>query len=57
VSIWWGGRDCVVALRDLRWTESALGTSWAVSVFPDWGHYPMIDDPDGWARALQAEVG
>jgi pimeloyl-ACP methyl ester carboxylesterase len=57
VSIWWGGRDRVVTPGELRWVEAALGTTWPVRVFPAWGHYPMIDDPEGWARALGAEVG
>jgi pimeloyl-ACP methyl ester carboxylesterase len=56
VSVWWGGRDRVVTSDELRWTEAALGTTWPLRVFPDWGHYPMIDDPEGWARAL-AEAG
>jgi pimeloyl-ACP methyl ester carboxylesterase len=57
VSIWWGGRDRVVTSEELGWTEAALGTAWPLRVFPAWGHYPMIDDPEGWARALRAEVG
>jgi pimeloyl-ACP methyl ester carboxylesterase len=57
VSVWWGGGDRIVRPEELRWTEAALGTAWPLRVFPDWGHYPMIDDPDGWARALRAEVG
>jgi pimeloyl-ACP methyl ester carboxylesterase len=57
VSVWWGGRDRVVTSDELRWTEAALGTTWPLRVFPDWGHYPMIDDPEGWARALRGEAG
>jgi pimeloyl-ACP methyl ester carboxylesterase len=57
VSVWWGGRDRVVTSDELRWTEAALRTAWPLRVFPDWGHYPMIDDAEGWARALRAEVG
>ena len=57
VSAWWGGRDQVVTSDELRWTADALGTTWPLRVFPDWGHYPMIDDPEGWARALRAEAG
>ena len=52
VRVWWGGRDRVVTPRELTWTEPALGTKWPLSVFADWGHYPMIDDPEAWARAL-----
>ena len=57
VSMWWGGRDRVVTAEELRWTPAALGAPWPLRVFPDWGHYPMIDDPEGWTRALRAEVG
>ena len=53
VTVWWGGRDRIVTPRELRWTEDALGTRWPLSVFPDWGHYPMIDEPEAWARALR----
>jgi pimeloyl-ACP methyl ester carboxylesterase len=52
VAVWWGGRDRVVTPRELRWTEQALGTTWPLRVFPDWGHYPMIDAPEDWAQAL-----
>src|SRR2546428_8351068 len=56
VTVWWGARDRVVTPRELRWTEQALGTSWPLSVFPDWGHYPMIDAPQAWAQALAREA-
>jgi Alpha/beta hydrolase family len=58
VQIWWGGRDRVVPLRELEWTREALalGDRWPVRVFPAWGHYPMIDDPAGWARELIRDV-
>ena len=56
VTVWWGGRDRVVTPRDLRWSEQALGTTWPLRVFPDWGHYPMIDEPQTWARALAGAV-
>jgi pimeloyl-ACP methyl ester carboxylesterase len=54
VTIWWGGRDRVVDLRELEWTKAALGLGerWPVRVFPDWGHYPQIDQPEAWARVL-----
>lgn len=54
----WGAHDRVVPLRELAWTEDALGVKWPVKVLPDWGHYPMIDDPESWieevGRALEA---
>jgi len=56
IQLWWGGRDRVVALRELEWTRTALGARWPVRVFPAWGHYPMIDDPAGWARELNGAV-
>jgi hypothetical protein len=52
IDVWWGGRDRVLTLQELRWTEAALGVSWPTRVFADWGHYPMIDAPDDWAAAL-----
>ena len=58
VRIWWGGRDRVVSLQELEWTRKALGLGdrWPVRVFPEWGHYPMIDDPEGWAGELVRAV-
>lgn len=54
VEVWWGGRDRVVGPAELRWTEAALGVRWPERTFPEWGHYPMLDDPEGWIRALRA---
>jgi pimeloyl-ACP methyl ester carboxylesterase len=56
VTVWWGGRDRIVTPEELRWTPAALGGPWPLRVFQGWGHYPMIDDPEDWARALRAEV-
>jgi len=58
ISVWWGGRDRVVTLQELEWTKAALrgADRWPVRVFPDWGHYPMIDAPGGWAKALSDAV-
>lgn len=56
ITAWWGERDTVVPVRELAWTEAALGVSWPVRLFPAWGHYPMIDDPPGWVRALADAV-
>jgi pimeloyl-ACP methyl ester carboxylesterase len=50
ITVWWGGQDRVVTPRELACTEGALGVTWPLRVFPDWGHYPMIDDPVAWAR-------
>ena len=57
VRVWWGGRDRVVTPRELAWTEEALGMRWPLVVFPEWGHYPTIDEPVAWARAVGAEYG
>lgn len=54
VEVWWGARDRVVGPSELRWTERALGVRWPERTFADWGHYPMIDDPSGWVRAVAA---
>ncbi|HEU4558303.1 MAG TPA: hypothetical protein VFS20_10650 [Longimicrobium sp.] len=56
VAVWWGERDTIVPVKELAWTEAALGVSWPVRLFPAWGHYPMIDDPPGWVRALADAV-
>jgi pimeloyl-ACP methyl ester carboxylesterase len=52
VAVWWGERDSVVSLDELRFTSEALDVRWPLRVFPAWGHYPMIDDPEGWVSAL-----
>jgi pimeloyl-ACP methyl ester carboxylesterase len=58
IGVWWGGRDRVVSLRELEWTSGALGLDgrWPLRIFPDWGHYPMIDQPAAWAEALSDVV-
>lgn len=52
VIVWWGGNDRIVTPRELDWTGEALRTSWPLTVFPGWGHYPMIDEPEAWAREV-----
>jgi pimeloyl-ACP methyl ester carboxylesterase len=56
VEAWWGGRDHVVTVEELRHTERALGVSVPLRVFPQWGHYPMIDDPEGWVAEVERVV-
>lgn len=56
IAVWWGGRDRVVTTEELRWTERALGASWPLTTFPDWGHYPMIDAPEAWASTVRASA-
>jgi pimeloyl-ACP methyl ester carboxylesterase len=62
MQVWWGGLDRVVTPRELDWTADALGGKdrWPLRTFPEWGHYPMIDQPEAWAKALAdvvAEAG
>jgi hypothetical protein len=38
IEVWWGGRDRVVGLEELRHSETALGVRWPLQHFPDWGH-------------------
>jgi Alpha/beta hydrolase family len=58
IVIWRGGRDRVVNLQEIEWTNAALGTGdrWPVWFFPYWGHYPQIDEPEAWARVLADAV-
>jgi hypothetical protein len=56
IEVWWGGRDAVVSTRELDWTAAALRHRWPLRVFPEWGHYPMIDEPRAWAEALGGAV-
>jgi hypothetical protein len=53
---WWGGRDEVVGVDELRVTEGALGIRIPLRTFPVWGHYPMIDDPQGWVQEVGRAV-
>lgn len=56
IAFWWGERDTVVGPGELASTERALGRSFPLRRFPTWGHYPMLDDPEGWVDALVDEV-
>jgi hypothetical protein len=56
IEVWWGAHDRVVGPAELRWTERALGVRWPERTFAAWGHYPTIDDPEGWVRAVAATV-
>ncbi|HLW63813.1 MAG TPA: alpha/beta hydrolase [Gemmataceae bacterium] len=57
IEFWWGERDRVVSLQELCWTEAALGRSWPVQTFSEWGHYPMIEQPEEWVRNLSDACG
>lgn len=48
----WGAEDTVVPTREIAWTEEALGIRLDVTTVPGWGHYPMIDDPQGWVAEV-----
>ena len=54
VTVWWGARDRVVGPREQRWAEEALHVRWPARSFPEWGHYPTMDDPGGWVAAVSA---
>lgn len=56
IELWWGEQDTVVGLEEARVTERALGVRLPVRTFPEWGHYPMIDDPEGWVREVSGVV-
>ncbi len=51
--VWWGDRDHVVDLRELRLTERRLSLTFPLRRFPDWGHYPMIDQPTEWVSEVK----
>lgn len=53
---WWGERDHVVGLEELELSEAALGRRFPRRVFPDWGHYPMLERPAEWSEALDRVV-
>lgn len=57
ISVWWGGRDTVLPVGELRFTEAALTVRWPLREFPAWGHYPMLTDPEGWVAALAGALG
>jgi hypothetical protein len=52
IEVWIGEHDRVVGLADVHATERALGVRWPCRTVSGWGHYPMMDDPEGWVRAL-----
>ncbi len=56
ISVWWGERDTVVSAEELRITEGVLPARWPLRVFPEWGHYPMLTDPQGWVSALAEKL-
>jgi pimeloyl-ACP methyl ester carboxylesterase len=55
IEVWLGDRDGVVGEGEVRAAERALGVTWPSRIFSGWGHYPMLDDPEGWVRALGAK--
>ena len=53
ITIWLGERDQVVDISELEVTEHALNVRWPIVRFPNWGHYPTLDEPEEWAQALR----
>ena len=49
--------DQVVDISELEVTEHALNVHWPIVRFPNWGHYPTLDEPEEWAQALRACPG
>ncbi len=56
VTVWWGAQDRVVTPRELEVTATALGVRWPLVMFDDWAHYPMIEAPESFVRALAEAV-
>lgn len=56
IHVWWGGHDKVVDTAELAVTEAALGRRFPLTRFPDWGHYPMLDQPAAWVAAVAAHL-
>lgn len=52
ITIWLSGRDKVVGRLEIDATAAKLPIDWRVLEFPNWGHYPAIDEPLEWAQAL-----
>jgi pimeloyl-ACP methyl ester carboxylesterase len=57
ITVWWGGRDRVVTPLELSLTEQALGVRWPLRELPEWGHYPMIEQPREWVTAVAEALG
>jgi len=53
IEFWWGERDTVVGVDELRLTERALDRTFPLRSFPTWGHYPMLDEPDAWSQEVE----
>lgn len=51
VGLLWGGKDRVLNVSHLADYEAAIADTRRV-VEPDWGHYPMIEQPDDFARVV-----
>ena len=52
LAVCWGGRDTTTRPIDRAWARQHLTAS-AVEQ-PDWAHLPLLEAPEGWARALAA---
>jgi pimeloyl-ACP methyl ester carboxylesterase len=56
ITVWWGSRDRVVTPAELTITLDRLGVQWPLVMFDDWAHYPMMEAPHSFARALDAAL-
>jgi pimeloyl-ACP methyl ester carboxylesterase len=53
ITVWICGADKVVGRFEIEMTSQRLPISWPIVEFPTWGHYPAIDAPEEWAKALK----
>lgn len=48
IVVWSGAQDAILGPGEL----DGLAGPWPVRVFSDWGHYPMLDEPEAWVREV-----
>ncbi|HSC81049.1 MAG TPA: PEP-utilizing enzyme [Chitinolyticbacter sp.] len=55
IELVWGAHDGVIpATQAAAWEAILPRATLTITVQPDWGHYPWIDDPAGFARWLES---
>lgn len=55
VELIWGSRDAVLDARQIvAWDSILPRAELRIQIREDWGHYPYIDDPEGFAAYAQA---
>lgn len=53
IELIWGTRDAVLGVdQAAAWDTILPRADLTVSINPDWGHYPYIDDPEGFAAYM-----